>query len=602
MPAIRFATKRYLPDAAVTLRTSLAWDEDIPGLFDKGAWSFRLGPVPPGGLAFKFVLERQYWMFGANLRLEPGGPDVVSFGDGDVVFPEPTEVLVESGEVARRVFPPDLDGGRVYDVIVVGSGFGGGVLAEQLSDLGADVLVLEAGSYLFPTHVGNLPRQHGLARRVDKSIWSLWDDFRTVNYANAAGSAYGGGQGFNLGGRSLFWGGFIPPMMWWELDAWPEPVRWYLEGEGYALANDLLKFKDLDSDYQWQVKGWLTRELPDHTVLNAPMAIQGTDASRRTVAAGVFSTADLLMEARLTEGGMGKEHLTVNLNHAVVRIDTEGGRATGVVARNLLANEDRVFRGKHVVLSAGTVESAKLAQLSGLADPNGKAGSGMTDHPIFFAHFAMPASSPLYDPGAAAKVLLRHKRAGQGSAAPHQDDHRYNVILELGADFNQGRFVDPDLLAEHLRVRGDTMICEMVVLFNAQLVERNTLRQTGPSFAKPTVDMRECPITAGEWREIDGLKALLFDKLRAQPLEGGGLDLRRAGLGGVAHEVGTLRMGTDKARGYGDGVVDTDLKFLAYENLYACDLSVFPTSPAANPSLTLAALALRLAGTLKARV
>jgi choline dehydrogenase-like flavoprotein len=48
------------------------------------------------------------------------------------------------------------------------------------------------------------------------------------------------------------------------------------------------------------------------------------------------------------------------------------------------------------------------------------------------------------------------------------------------------------------------------------------------------------------------------------------------------------------------GVVDTNLKFLAYDNLYVCDNSVFPASPAANPSLTLAALALRLAGTLKA--
>jgi choline dehydrogenase-like flavoprotein len=48
-----------------------------------------------------------------------------------------------------------------------------------------------------------------------------------------------------------------------------------------------------------------------------------------------------------------------------------------------------------------------------------------------------------------------------------------------------------------------------------------------------------------------------------------------------------------------DGVVDTNLKFLSYDNLYACDLSVFPTSPAANPTLTLAALAMRLAEHLK---
>jgi choline dehydrogenase-like flavoprotein len=75
----------------------------------------------------------------------------------------------------------------------------------------------------------------------------------------------------------------------------------------------------------------------------------------------------------------------------------------------------------------------------------------------------------------------------------------------------------------------------------------------------------------------------------AEPLQGETLELKPGGLGAVAHEVGTLRMGDA-----GNGVVDSDLKFRAYDNLYACDNSVFPTSPAANPSLTLGALALRL--------
>jgi choline dehydrogenase-like flavoprotein len=40
------------------------------------------------------------------------------------------------------------------------------------------------------------------------------------------------------------------------------------------------------------------------------------------------------------------------------------------------------------------------------------------------------------------------------------------------------------------------------------------------------------------------------------------------------------------------------LRFLGYDNLYACDNSVFPASPAANPSLTTVALSRRLAGQL----
>ena len=92
--------------------------------------------------------------------------------------------------------------------------------------------------------------------------------------------------------------------------------------------------------------------------------------------------------------------------------------------------------------------------------------------------------------------------------------------------------------------------------------------------------------------EADGIAAAVFAALEAQPAPGEGPDLalQPARVGGVAHEVGTLRMADD-----GHGVVDEDLKFLAYDNLYACDNSVFPVSPAANPSLTLVALALRLA-------
>jgi len=57
-----------------------------------------------------------------------------------------------------------------------------------------------------------------------------------------------------------------------------------------------------------------------------------------------------------------------------------------------------------------------------------------------------------------------------------------------------------------------------------------------------------------------------------------------------SHQCGTLRMGADPAT----SVVDVNLKAHDLDNLYVADASVLPTSAAVNPSLTVAALALRL--------
>jgi choline dehydrogenase-like flavoprotein len=599
---IRFKTIDYRPDLQVTLRTNLdAWAEDIPGEYENDAWNFRL-PTDHygGGFEFKFVLEEQYWMYGGNLQLVPQDGQTYEYDDTQITFPLITEVLRENTRVQQLFFAPNLDENKQYDVIVIGSGIGGGVLADQLSDYGLDVLVLEAGSYLFPTHVGNLPRQHLLQAQVDKNIWHLWDEFKVTNYVNAPNSQYGGGQGFNLGGRSLFWGAFMPRMTWWELDSWPTQLRWDLENFAYDLAEQLLSKATLDSGYQNQVLSGLAGVFPDYVVRTAPMAIRHTNAQLRTVPAGVFSTADLLMESRLTGGHAGADNLTVNLNHAVVEIKTVGNQATEVTAYDLISDKARSYKGRYVVLAAGTVESCKLAKLSNLNDANGKIGLGITDHPIFYTHFAIGPSSGYFDLNAAAKVMLRHQHAGflpgGGSGmAPFEDLHRYNIIVELGADFNQGRFIDPDILTAHRNAKGNTMLCEIVFLFNAALSDNHSVVQNGPSFAKPIVNMGEIPISVAEWNEIVDLKQQMFNELGAIPIAGGNLDFARGGIGGVAHEVGTLRMGTDPNSQYLDGVVDPDLKVNGYTNLFACDLSVFPSSPAANPTLTLAALALRLA-------
>ena len=57
------------------------------------------------------------------------------------------------------------------------------------------------------------------------------------------------------------------------------------------------------------------------------------------------------------------------------------------------------------------------------------------------------------------------------------------------------------------------------------------------------------------------------------------------------HIMGTLRMGPERA----SSVVNPAGRFHDVDNLYACDGSVFPTSSGYNPTLTIIAVALKIA-------
>jgi choline dehydrogenase-like flavoprotein len=65
----------------------------------------------------------------------------------------------------------------------------------------------------------------------------------------------------------------------------------------------------------------------------------------------------------------------------------------------------------------------------------------------------------------------------------------------------------------------------------------------------------------------------------------------------VAHPCGATRMASDPRR----GVVDADCRVHGVERLFIASTSVFPTNGHANPTLTLVALALRLADHIKHR-
>jgi glycine/D-amino acid oxidase-like deaminating enzyme len=559
------------------------------------------------------------------------------------------EPIFEQSALASQYLPPVINDDRVWDVIVVGSGMGGGVVAEELTDRGRNVLVLEAGSELFSVHTANLPQRHNVDGTEDsaivKHIWDLWDDgYKIINFNDVNGS-YGGGQGYNLGGRSVYWGGLIPRIQRWELvQDWPIDVASYLLDEGgYEAAEELMNLGTLESDFEDSVVDALTplfRGLGFTDPLHAPLAVENSDAMGRGVSAGMFSTADLLLESAMTEAlvtpNVDDRHLRINLNHPVNRFTIISPDLVEVECYDLAIGKMKTFRCQRLVLAAGSVDTPRIAQRSPSLPPNPLMGVGLTDHPVFFWHFKLRPEVPTVDDsragsrfnsvtnaGAAAKLIALDSNVFTATARD-QVQHPFLTLVEVGTDLNQGRYLDDEFEAILLRELAEgSKEGEIVFLLNSPLQDDSTVQVTdvdGDFYTQDNLAMTAAPANVSEkdlqrlalriiqqldgdllginardisGLDIDALSDADIDDLAAAPWDtqsGGGWG--RGGIGGVAHEVGSMRM---QQTPDSPGVVDQDLKILGTENVYVCDLSVFPDSPTANPSLTIVALALRLA-------
>ena len=606
MITVELVTFAYLPPfAEITLRTDLdGWtDNEITGSYRSDRWVFELvDPKYLAGFDCKFALNRQIWSNGDNLAIPGTDGEIHSFYLTEFGFGTPVEPVVELGQVQTKLFDsprPDADT-QEYEVIVVGSGMAGGVLADRLADSGVDTLVLEAGGVPLETHIANLPRRH-FPGEFRKHVWERWYEYQVNNYevpTDGSPNDYGGGQGFNLGGRSVFWGGFIPRMSSWELDFWPRQLKWDLEDRYYQLAEDVMgRSTAPTTSYSRTIHRRLRQQLPQYSHFDAPVAVRTNPAGGNTIAPGMFSTVDLLLESVRTGGPSGSENLTVRTHHQAVRI--EPGDPCTVTCRDLVSGRERQFRGRFVVLSCGCLESARLAARSGLG--NALVGQGVTDHPIAFTHFAIPPESPFYDRFGTVKVVSQPIEPRPGETRVRDP---FNVLIELGADFNQGRFLDEDILREAATKR--SMLCEIVFLTNTQLILDNSIEFDAGNDFRPTTKIRNPGLPAAVRTRVNEITGSILEELQGETLntgDGGG------GVGGVAHEVGSLRMAVATSNNVAngsqaelEGVVDEDGRFPDEDVIYACDLSIFPTSPAANPSLTAVALAIRLADKLVDRV
>jgi choline dehydrogenase len=261
-----------------------------------------------------------------------------------------------------------------YDVIVVGSGSAGGVLTRRLVDLGARVLLLEAGG------ADENPAIHDPAQ-----VWDLWEGpedwgYRTSPQAACAGRVLGLPRGKVLGGSSALNGMLYVRGHRRDFDLWAAAGN-----PGWSYDDVLPIFKrsedfDQGADEYHGAGGplfVLTRYEP-HPVIAALVAA--------TVEAGIPFNEDY-NGAELEGANFGQLNIKNGRRHSIVeaflrpvldepnlavrtlatarRLLFEGSRCVGV--EYTVDGELVRARADHeVVVCAGVIESPRLLLLSGL--------------------------------------------------------------------------------------------------------------------------------------------------------------------------------------------------------------------------------------------
>ena len=177
---------------------------------------------------------------------------------------------------------------------------------------------------------------------MTKHIWELWGDFQSKQYEKLDKNDYDGAYGYNLGGRSLFWGALIPRMTSWELDFWGQDVKWALEDVYYQRAEDVLgRSTQPRTLYLRRIFEFLRTTLPKLDHMDAPVSSRqnpvdaNTVASRRLFDRGFAHGIQPYRRARGTLAG--------DLNHMVEGVSETADGVT-IQARDLKTKEVRTYQ------------------------------------------------------------------------------------------------------------------------------------------------------------------------------------------------------------------------------------------------------------------
>lgn len=322
-------------------------------------------------------------------------------------------------------------------------------------------------------------------------------------------------------------------------------------------------------------------------------------------AQGAYSSVDRLLEAAMNDpDGMGKFNILLEgkVSNLMPKYNPQSKKVqtlSGVVVKGADGAEHTI-RCRQAVLAAGSVESAAiLLRSSETGSPSafGSSFGHVTDHRIFgvrsnFIYRDMTYKNVIggmkletdfkFDDGT---IALANLSLDATAFLPRRD-----LLLDPSLPILTITFILPSELVQSNSVKLDKNKDPIIhVQFDtvADLEQKKKLMRT---FSADIMN-KFAMVLSLEYVEKKENEYVVRTSVTPDQVV-----LEESGPGVVAHELGTIPMPNSSGRG---GLVDQNLKLtVGWDNVYVCDLSVFPYSPAANPTLTLGALALRLADTL----
>ncbi|MCP3138271.1 GMC family oxidoreductase [Pyxidicoccus xibeiensis] len=515
-------------------------------------------------------------------------------------YPGPTSAAVPEPKPLQPLTPV-ADAMLQADVVVVGSGAGGGLIAGRLARAGLKVIVLEAGRYLSEADFQQLevPAYQHLYWRGGPTPTA------DLNVSLMAGACLGGGTVVN-------WTNCLRTRPWVR-------QQWATE---FGLEDVATEAFDRHLDAVWRELGVNDRcsELnrPQEAMQRGAQALgwafskahRNWDPARHDPArAGHMGFGDASGAKRST----AKTYLRQAADHGaeilvgcfVERVVVEQGRAAGVQARWTAADGSRsariTVRAPRVVVAAGALESPGILLRSGIGGPAvgkylrlhpctavmgdygtdmqswwGAPQAGLVDH---FANvqdgYGFLVEGVQYTTALGASAVpfttgLEHKQL----MADYRDVATFIGIIR---DHGHGRVT---LDANGMTVPWYDLTDPVDVLNTRRALEAQARLHHAAGARRILMLAQGLPT----WRIGDDLDAFVA-RLQRVPLRAGGARLF------AAHQMGTCRMGTDPTT----SVATPRGELHDTPGVWIGDASAFPTSSGTNPMISIMALASRTA-------